>query len=53
MGWLSRKYGLQTNAVTAFELVTAEGSFLRVDGHDHPPADRAQGLGGLAQAAAG
>src|SRR3954471_8253369 len=24
MGWLSRKHGLQTNAVTAFEIVTAD-----------------------------
>ena len=36
MGWLARKYGLQTNAVTALELVTAEGSFLRVDADNHP-----------------
>jgi FAD/FMN-containing dehydrogenase len=35
MGWLARKYGLQTNAVTALELVTAEGSFLRVDADNH------------------
>src|SRR4051794_30869869 len=26
MGWLARKHGLQANAVTAFELVTADGS---------------------------
>ena len=25
MGWLARKYGLQTNSVTAIELVTADG----------------------------
>ena len=25
MGWLARKYGLQTNSVTALELVTADG----------------------------
>ena len=25
MGWLARKHGLQTNSVTAFELVTADG----------------------------
>src|SRR3954453_1448258 len=31
MGWLTRKYGLQTNAVTAFELVTADGELIRVD----------------------
>src|SRR3954463_5652393 len=35
MGWLTRKYGLQTNAVTAFELVTADGELIRVDaGHE-------------------
>ncbi len=36
MGWLARKHGLQTNAVTALELVTADGSFLRVDAENHP-----------------
>jgi FAD/FMN-containing dehydrogenase len=36
MGWLSRKYGLQTNAVTALELVTADGQLIRVDA-DHDP----------------
>ena len=25
IGWLARKHGLQTNAVTAIELVTADG----------------------------
>src|SRR4051794_4122238 len=35
MGWLSRKHGLQTNAVTALELVTAQGELIRVDaGHE-------------------
>jgi FAD/FMN-containing dehydrogenase len=34
MGWLARKYGLQTNAVTALEIVTADGELIRVD-HDH------------------
>lgn len=34
MGWLARKHGLQTNAVTALELVTADGSFVRAD-HEH------------------
>ena len=34
MGWLARKYGLQANAVTALELVTAEGSLVRAD-HEH------------------
>ena len=36
MGWLARKHGLQTNAVTALELVTAEGELIRVDA-DHEP----------------
>jgi FAD/FMN-containing dehydrogenase len=31
MGWLARKYGLQTNSVTAIELVTADGRPIRVD----------------------
>src|SRR5687767_5043636 len=31
MGWLARKHGLQTNAVTALELVTAEGELVRAD----------------------
>jgi FAD/FMN-containing dehydrogenase len=36
MGWLARKYGLQTNAVTAFELVTADGELTRVDAEHEP-----------------
>ncbi len=36
MGWLARKHGLQANAVTALELVTADGSLLRVDDEHHP-----------------
>jgi hypothetical protein len=35
MGWLARKYGLQTNAVTAFELVTADGRLVRADAEQH------------------
>jgi hypothetical protein len=31
MGWLARKHGLQTNSVTAIELVTADGRARRVD----------------------
>jgi FAD/FMN-containing dehydrogenase len=31
MGWLARKHGLQTNSVTAIELVTADGNARRVD----------------------
>ena len=36
IGWLARKYGMQTNSVTAFELVTADGRLLRTD-HEHDP----------------
>ena len=35
MGWLARKYGLQANAVTALELVTAEGELVRADDEHH------------------
>lgn len=34
IGWLSRKYGMQTNAVTAIELVLADGTLVRADA-DH------------------
>lgn len=33
MGWLARKHGLQTNALTAVELVTADGELRRIH-HD-------------------
>jgi FAD/FMN-containing dehydrogenase len=36
MGWLARKYGLQCNAVTAFEVVTAAGDLVRTDAENHP-----------------
>ena len=36
MGWLARKYGLQANAVTALELVTADGELVRADAENHP-----------------
>ena len=36
MGWLARKYGLQTNSVTAIELVTADGRPARVDAQNEP-----------------
>jgi hypothetical protein len=36
MGWYARKHGLQTNSVTAIELVTADGELRRVDA-DHEP----------------
>src|SRR5690349_16640243 len=35
MGWLARKHGLQTNAVTALELVTADGRLVRADASNH------------------
>ena len=35
MGWLARKHGLQTNAVTALELVTADGELVRADAEHH------------------
>jgi FAD/FMN-containing dehydrogenase len=36
MGWLARKHGLQANAVTALELVAADGELLRVDAEREP-----------------
>lgn len=36
MGWLARKHGLQTNSVTAFELVTANGRLVRADPEHEP-----------------
>jgi FAD/FMN-containing dehydrogenase len=36
VGWYARKHGLQTNAVTAIELVTADGELVRAD-HDNEP----------------
>lgn len=36
MGWLAHKYGLQTNSVTAIELVTADGHPRRVDAAHEP-----------------
>jgi FAD/FMN-containing dehydrogenase len=36
IGWLARKYGMQTNAVTALELVTADGELIRVDAEHEP-----------------
>jgi FAD/FMN-containing dehydrogenase len=36
LGWLARKHGLQTNAVTAIELVTADGRTVRTT-RDHEP----------------
>src|ERR1044072_7125260 len=36
MGWLARKHGLQTNAVTALELVTADVELIRVDSEHEP-----------------
>ena len=36
IGWLARGYGLAANSVTAAELVTPDGRFVRTDG-DHEP----------------
>ena len=36
IGWLARKHGMQTNAVTAIELVTAEGHHVRTDAVHEP-----------------
>jgi FAD/FMN-containing dehydrogenase len=36
IGWLARKYGMQANSVTAFELVTAEGHLVRTDATHEP-----------------
>src|SRR4051794_22082317 len=36
IGWLSRKHGMQTNAVTALEIVTADGEQRRVDAEHEP-----------------
>src|SRR4051812_39939409 len=36
MGWLARSHGLQTNSVTAIELVTGEGELVRTDATHDP-----------------
>ena len=36
VGWMGRKHGLQSNAVTAVELVTADGELRRVDAETEP-----------------
>jgi FAD/FMN-containing dehydrogenase len=36
MGWLARSHGLQTNSLTAIELVTPDGRLVRTDA-DHDP----------------
>jgi hypothetical protein len=36
IGWLARKHGMQTNAVTAIELVTADGHLVRTDPEHEP-----------------
>jgi FAD/FMN-containing dehydrogenase len=36
MGWLARSHGLQTNSLTAVELVTAEGELVRADADNDP-----------------
>ncbi len=34
IGWLGRKHGIQANALTAVELVTADGELVRADGEN-------------------
>jgi FAD/FMN-containing dehydrogenase len=36
MGWLARSHGLQTNSLTAIELVTADGELVRTDAENDP-----------------
>ncbi len=36
IGWLGRKHGIQANAVTAIELVTADGELVRADAESEP-----------------
>jgi FAD/FMN-containing dehydrogenase len=36
LSWYGRKHGLQTNNITAIELVTADGELRRVDSHNEP-----------------
>ena len=36
MGWLARSHGLQTNSLTAIELVTADGELVRTDAGNDP-----------------
>jgi FAD/FMN-containing dehydrogenase len=36
LGWYGRKYGLQSNSVTAIELVTADGELVRADHQNEP-----------------
>lgn len=36
VGWLTRRHGMQCNAVRAIELVTVDGEQLRVDADHHP-----------------
>ena len=38
MGWLARSHGLQTNSLTAIELVTADGELVRTDAEQRPGA---------------
>lgn len=36
IGWLARRHGMQANAVTAVELVTADGDLVRADAEHEP-----------------
>jgi FAD/FMN-containing dehydrogenase len=47
IGWLARRHGLQTNSLTAVELVTADGELVLVDEHHEPDLfDALRGGGG-------
>jgi len=48
IGWLARRYGLAANSVTAVELVTPDGRFVRSDaGHEPDLLWAARGGGGM------
>jgi FAD/FMN-containing dehydrogenase len=36
IGWLTRRYGFAADSLTAVDLVTADGEYLRVDERQHP-----------------
>lgn len=36
MGWLARKYGLATDSVIYFDIVTSDGQFVRASAEDNP-----------------
>jgi FAD/FMN-containing dehydrogenase len=36
MGWLARQYGLACDNVISYDVVTADGEFVRASAHEHP-----------------